>query len=137
MGVADAGGSAARFFYSAKASADDRNEGLHAFNVVFAQTKSGGGKPNPGNTAASNGSFKQNHHPTVKPTDLMHYLLRLVTPPGGMALDPFMGSGSTGKAAALGNFKFIGIERDPDYFAIACARLQYASAQGHLFSALG
>lgn len=96
-------GTAARFFYSAKASNDDRDNG--------------------------------NHHPTVKPTDLMHYLLRLVTPPGGISLDPYMGSGSTGKAASIGQFRFIGIERDPDYFAIACDRIKHASAQGHLFSA--
>lgn len=64
-----------------------------------------------------------NTHPTVKPTDLMRYLCRLVTPPGGIVLDPFMGSGSTGKAALLEGFQFIGIERDPKYFAIAQARV--------------
>ena len=64
-----------------------------------------------------------NTHPTVKPTDLMRYLCRLVTPPGGIVLDPFMGSGSTGKAALLEGFQFIGIERDPDYFAMAQQRL--------------
>jgi DNA modification methylase len=85
---ADAG-SAARFFYCAKASKADRGD---------------------------------NTHPTVKPTDLMRYLCRLVTPPGGIILDPFMGSGSTGKAARLEGFDFIGIERDPDYFKIAEAR---------------
>jgi DNA modification methylase len=64
-----------------------------------------------------------NNHPTVKPTDLMRYLCRLVTPPGGVILDPYMGSGSTGKAAAIEGFDFIGIERDPDYFKIAEARI--------------
>lgn len=64
-----------------------------------------------------------NTHPTVKPTDLMRYLCRLVTPPGGVVLDPFMGSGSTGKAALLEGFDFIGIERDPDYCAIAQERI--------------
>ena len=64
-----------------------------------------------------------NTHPTVKPTDLMRYLCRLVTPPGGIVLDPFMGSGSTGKAAKREGFCFIGIERDPRYFAIAEARI--------------
>ena len=63
-----------------------------------------------------------NNHPTVKPTDLMRYLCRLVTPPGGTVLDPFMGSGSTGVAAQLEGFKFIGIERDPAYVAIARSR---------------
>jgi hypothetical protein len=64
-----------------------------------------------------------NNHPTVKPTDLMRYLCRLVTPPGGTVLDPFMGSGSTGKAAMLEGFDFIGIERDPEYVKIAEARI--------------
>jgi DNA modification methylase len=64
-----------------------------------------------------------NTHPTVKPTDLMRYLCRLVTPPGGVVLDPFMGSGSTGKAAMLEGFQFIGIERDPAYFEVARERL--------------
>ena len=64
-----------------------------------------------------------NTHPTVKPIDLMRYLCRLVTPPSGIVLDPFMGSGSTGKAALLQGFNFIGIERDPQYFDIAQARI--------------
>ncbi len=59
-----------------------------------------------------------------KPTDLMRYLCRLVTPPGGVVLDPFMGSGSTGKAAKLEGFGFIGIEREPNYFQIAQERIQ-------------
>lgn len=92
-------GSAARYFYCAKASRKDRDEGLD-----------------------------RNSHPTVKPTDLMRYLCRLVTPPSGIVLDPFMGSGSTGKAAVLEGFKFIGIERDPKYFEIAVARIK--AAQG-------
>lgn len=62
-------------------------------------------------------------HPTVKPTDLMRYLCRLVTPPGGVVLDPFMGSGSTGKAAVLEGFRFIGIEREAEYVEIARARV--------------
>jgi len=65
-----------------------------------------------------------NGHPTVKPTDLMRYLCRLVTPPGGVVLDPFMGSGSTGKAAALEGFRFIGIEREAEYLEIARGRVQ-------------
>jgi DNA modification methylase len=67
-----------------------------------------------------------NNHPTVKPTELMRYLCRLVTPKGGIVLDPFMGSGSTGKAAILEGFHFVGIELDPDYFEIACARIEKA-----------
>ena len=64
-----------------------------------------------------------NNHPTVKPTTLMAYLCRLVTPPGGTVLDPFMGSGSTGKAATVNGFRFVGIERDPAYHKIAMARI--------------
>lgn len=67
-----------------------------------------------------------NTHPTVKPTDLMRYLCRLVTPPGGIVLDPFMGSGSTGKAAVLEGFGFIGIEKDAEYVKIAEARIAQA-----------
>jgi len=94
----DFGGSAARFFYSAKASPQDRNEGLDV----------------------------RNGHPTVKPVDLMCYLCRLITPKGGTVLDPFMGSGSTGKAAQMEGFNFIGIELDPEYFKIAKARIEDA-----------
>lgn len=86
-------GSAARFFYCAKANKKDRGDG--------------------------------NTHPTVKPTDLMAYLCRLVTPPGGLVLDPFLGSGSTGKAAMREGFRFIGIELDRDYLAIANGRIRY------------
>jgi site-specific DNA-methyltransferase (adenine-specific) len=66
-----------------------------------------------------------NHHPTVKPTDLMRYLVKLITPPGGTVLDPFTGSGSTGKGAVMEGFNFVGIELDPDYVAIANARIQH------------
>jgi len=93
-------GSASRFFYCAKASKRDRNEGLPE-----------------GETST---------HPTVKPTSLMQYLVRLVTPKGGTVLDPFMGSGSTGKACVLEGFDFIGIEKDPEYCKIAEARIEYA-----------
>jgi site-specific DNA-methyltransferase (adenine-specific) len=69
---------------------------------------------------------EDNNHPTVKPTALMRYLCRLVTPPSGIVLDPFMGSGSTGKSAVLEGFQFIGIERDKEYFKIARHRIQGA-----------
>lgn len=91
----DSGG-ASRFFYCPKTSKTDRNEGVDG-----------------------------NIHPTVKPTDLMLYLIRLVTPKGGTTLDPFMGSGSTGKAAVRGGFDFVGIEMDKEYMKIAEARIQY------------
>ena len=128
-------GSAARFFYVAKASSEDRNEGMHGFAAVQQDESRKVGDPGGDNPRNRGAQARQNHHPTVKPTDLMRYLLRLVTPPHGVALDPFLGSGSTGKAAMLEDFKFIGIERDPDYFAIACARLRHATAQTSLFAA--
>ena len=87
-------GSAARFFYCAKANKKDRNEGA------------------------------ANNHPTVKPTSLMRYLVRLITPPNGTVLDPFTGSGSTGKAAVLEGFNFIGIEQSAEYVQIAKARIE-------------
>lgn len=112
-------GSAARFFWSAKASRADRNEGLGA-----------GGPPAVGTAATmrerEDADWKTrngNHHPTVKPTALMRYLCRLVTPPGGVVLDPFMGSGSTLKAAELEGFSGIGIELSAEYIAIAKRRI--------------
>jgi site-specific DNA-methyltransferase (adenine-specific) len=114
--------SGARFFYTAKAGKDDRNDGCYHLEVK--QTTGGGGIGNP--VSGAYGSEKapgNNHHPTVKPTMLMAYLCRLVTPPGGTVLDPFMGSGSTGKAATVNGFRFIGIERDPEYHKIAQARI--------------
>jgi site-specific DNA-methyltransferase (adenine-specific) len=65
-----------------------------------------------------------NIHPTVKPTELMKYLIRLVTPKGGVVLDPFMGSGSTGKAAVIEGMEFIGIEREEEYYEIAKQRIE-------------
>ncbi len=119
-------GSAARFFYCAKASKKDRNEGLDQFEEKrdADRTKDdGAGGDNPRNRS---NTAKLNHHPTVKPTDLMRYLCRLVTPPNGVVLDPFTGSGSTGKAAVLEGFSFIGVEQSEEYIAIAEARIQSA-----------
>jgi site-specific DNA-methyltransferase (adenine-specific) len=123
----DKQGSAARFFYCAKASKRDRDEGLEGFDQVKVKTKSGGGAPNEGREASSDGGVRANVHPTVKPTDLMRYLCRLVTPPNGVILDPFMGSGSTGKAAMLEGFQFIGCELSPEYMEIARARIDAAT----------
>jgi DNA modification methylase len=120
----DNGGSAARFFYCAKASKADRDEGLEGFEVKrtggMQATADGSMLTGSGNERTT---ARANVHPTVKPTDLMRYLCRLVTPPGGVVLDPFTGSGSTGKAAVLEGFRFIGIERDPQYIEIARARV--------------
>jgi site-specific DNA-methyltransferase (adenine-specific) len=124
-------GSAARFFYCAKANKTDRNEGLDDFAPKRDADRiatDGVGGENPRNRT---NTAKVNHHPTVKPTTLMRYLCRLITPPHGTILDPFTGSGSTGKAAVLEGFNFIGIELDPDYIAIAEARIQHAYNQHH------
>ena len=115
-------GSAARFFYCAKASKRDRDEGCEGFEPQSNMRVNGPRE----SEEAKHATKRSNHHPTVKPTDLMRYLCRLVTPPGGTVLDPFMGSGSTGKAAALEGFHFIGMERDADYFTIAQARIDHA-----------
>lgn len=119
-------GSAARFFYCAKASKKDRNEGLDGFAEKRPDDRSETGM----GTFTEKGVAKQsNHHPTVKPTELMRYLVKLVTPPKGTVLDPFMGSGSTGKAAVLENFSFIGVDQSADYLEIAKARIKHAQEQ--------
>ena len=125
----DNGGSAARFFYAAKASKRDRDEGLEGFDRV-ATGAMDGNSGRSGQRTAGDGvtpveqPVRANIHPTVKPTDLMAYLCRLVTPPGGVVLDPFMGSGSTGKAAVREGFQFVGIEREVEYLRIATARIE-------------
>ncbi|MGU1527730.1 DNA-methyltransferase [Pseudomonas aeruginosa] len=118
-------GSAARFFYCAKASRKDRNEGCDE----LPQQRGGMVSNTSGKYITRRDGYEPpaagNHHPTVKPTDLMAYLVRLVTPPGGKVLDPFTGSGSTGKAAVREGFEFVGIEREPPYLAIAEARIAH------------
>ena len=126
-------GSAARFFYCAKASKRDRNEGLDIDEFPlkhYTAANKMGGEADTMLTGSGNprDSRKQNHHPTVKPTDLMRYLCRLVTPPQGIVLDPFMGSGSTGKACVLEGFDFIGIEQSAEYVEIAKARIEWAQS---------
>lgn len=116
------GGSAARFFYCAKANKKDRNEGCQTLPDQQWRDE-GAAIPE-----RDNRPFlpSKNNHPTVKPTDLMRYLCRLVTPPNGTVLDPFTGSGSTGKAATLEGFNFIGIEQSAEYVEIATARINHA-----------
>jgi hypothetical protein len=117
-----------RFFYVAKASKRDRNEGLEELQAMqarnFAQDK----------WTLENMPFgenpRQNFHPTVKPTQLMRYLIKLVTPEGGVVLDPFTGSGSTGKAALLDGYRFVGAELTEEYLPIIEGRLRWASEQG-------
>jgi site-specific DNA-methyltransferase (adenine-specific) len=114
-------GGASRFFYCPKTSKSDRNEGL-----IVEKEKN----KRPIGVAFNNEDdlFQQgngNNHPTVKPTDLMRYLINLITPPNGTTLDPFMGSGSTGKAAIRCGVNFIGIEKEQEYMDIASARIQH------------
>ena len=124
----------ARYFYCPKASKKDRDEGLE--NFVEAQTTDGNIRSN-SDTArvfGANSVLRKNIHPTVKPTDLMKYLCTLVTPKEGIVLDPFMGSGSTGKAALQKGFRFVGIEMNEEYFEIACSRIEAAQkGQGEMF----
>jgi len=128
-------GSAARFFYVPKTSKKDRNDGLENFTPKA--TASSEFRPNHAEKA-DNGEDgnpygrwtpTQNNHPTVKPTDLMRYLVTMVTPKGGTTLDPFIGSGSTGRGAKLGGFNFIGSELDENYLEIAKARIDAVSTE--------
>jgi len=131
-------GGASRFFYVAKASKRDRNEGLDNIEGKEISAK-GNGLARTCNTCGAStldgcdcpdrtfsNPVRQNFHPTVKPTALMQYLIRLVTPANGIVLDPFAGSGSTGKAAILENKQFIGIEVTPEYLPIIEGRLKHA-----------
>jgi site-specific DNA-methyltransferase (adenine-specific) len=122
-------GGASRFFYCPKASKKDRNEGCDKFEEKVSTQQFMGGS---NNVMHSDGSVRKNapilnknSHPTVKPTDLMAYLIRLVTPKGGVVLDPFMGSGSTGKACVREGMNFIGIEREDEYMEIAKTRIEH------------
>ncbi len=124
----DSGG-ASRFFYVAKASKRERNAGLEGMPERQSPTAmcsgsvqaKGEGKRLDGKPLASNA----NHHPTVKPVKLMEYLITLVCPPGGIVLDPFMGSGTTGVAAKRLGREFVGIERESEYLEIARKRIEF------------
>lgn len=123
-------GSAARFYYCAKASKSDRDEGcehLEAHIIEMAGRKEGRSLVD-GNWVSlpTEPKPRSNTHPTVKPTDLMRWLVRLVCPPGGLVFDPFTGSGSTGKAAMLEGRRFIGAEMTAEYVPIARARIEAA-----------
>ncbi len=121
-GYDEPAGSAARFFYCAKASKKDRDEGLDGFEERERPTMGSGIGGQPNQKLQNN----RNHHPTVKPTELMRYLCRLVTPPNGVILDPFLGSGSTGKAAIYEGFQFVGFDLSAEYVEISRARIEYA-----------
>jgi site-specific DNA-methyltransferase (adenine-specific) len=129
-GVLDEQSDASRFYYVAKASKRDRNEGLEKLDDTTAgnmvEREEGSAGMNSPRAGAGRTSGAKNFHPTVKPTQLMRYLVKLVTPPGGTVLDPFTGSGSTGKAAILEGFTFIGCELTEDYIPIIEGRLKHA-----------
>ena len=117
-------GSAARFFYCAKAAKADRDEGLEEMEELTVAQKKGQAESGQrsGDGSGTPIAAGRNHHPTVKPLALMRYLVRLVTPPGGVVLDPFMGSGSTGKAADLEGCQFTGIDIDESFCELASKR---------------
>lgn len=105
-----------RMFFCAKATRAEREAGLEQFPVRSSQLFTGTGRP---------ARLRANIHPTVKPLALMAWLVRLITPVGGTVLDPFCGSASTGAASLLEGRRFLGIEREPEYADIACARLTH------------
>jgi len=113
---------AARFFYCPKASKADRNDGCDGFPDK--ELKVYHDFQGTVNHAPKSNVTSKNNHSTVKPTELMAYLCRLITPPGGTILDPFIGSGSTGRGAVSQGFNFIGIELSPEYVEIAKARIE-------------
>ena len=136
-------GGASRFFYCPKASKKDRNEGCDELEEKLTGHKANHRCKNCGKQKSSGSPCvckepdyeeipqkpQSNFHPTVKPTDLMAYLVRLVTPKGGTVLDPFMGSGSTGKAAVREGFDFVGIEREDEYMEIAKSRIEHEQSK--------
>ncbi len=122
-------GSAARFFYCAKASRSEREKGLDGIEAIggheaVGRKEGSKGMDSPRAGAGRTSKEVRNKHPTVKPIKLMEYLVKLVTPPGGVVFDPFTGSGTTGIACVLQGFEFIGAEMDPDYCKIARARVE-------------
>jgi DNA modification methylase len=118
-------GTRARFFYTPKANRRERDAGCDGLAARAIDTFKIG-------AAAERKAAREpihNFHPTVKPIALMRWLIRLVTPVGALVLDPFCGSGTTGCATAMERRRFVGIERDPDYAAIAAARIAHWAAQ--------
>jgi site-specific DNA-methyltransferase (adenine-specific) len=124
-------GGASRFFYVAKASKSERNKGLDGFdgkqvawsNQAKAELKRGNTEFADDTKMHNKVQERVNFHPTVKPIKLMQYLVRLITPPNGIVLDPFCGSGTTGVACKLEGFQFVGLEQDAEYSKIAQARI--------------
>jgi len=122
-GFCDKGG-ASRFFYVAKSSRSEREAGLERFEPHIVND----GRDTPIDNPYQRGNtLRKCTHPTVKPIALMRWLVRLITPPGGLVLDPFTGSGSTGVAAVLEGARFIGCELSPEYAQLARARIAHAA----------
>jgi site-specific DNA-methyltransferase (adenine-specific) len=115
-------GSASRFFYNAKSSAKERDAGLDDYELVVGGAMKANQKGELGNGKIV---YRKNSHPTVKPINLMQYLVRLITPKGGVVLDPFMGSGSTGCACMMEQVQFVGIDITPEYVDIAQKRIEH------------
>jgi site-specific DNA-methyltransferase (adenine-specific) len=144
----DDSGSAARYYYCAKASKKDRDDGLDALEMKYrgmsnqakAELERGNNvfDGNENTIGLNRVVARKNDHPCVKPTELMQYLIRLVTPNGGTILDPFNGAGSTGKAVMYENkernkdYKYIGIELDEHYLEISKGRIDYAMQDKHV-----
>ena len=126
-------GGASRFFYVSKPSRKERDLGCHHLPAKFGgeatDREEGSVGLNSPRAGAGRKGGARNHHPTVKPIELMRYLVRLVTPPNGAVLDPFLGSGTTGIAALLEGFDFVGVEMTAEYLPIAEARIRWALAQ--------
>ena len=122
-------GGASRFFYTAKASRSERNKGLEGMPERGGGCLEGNADTDNARKIGANPdrpvATTQNHHPTVKPITLMRWLCRLVTPPGGTILDPFNGSGSTGCAAVLEGFRYLGFELDQDFVDISIRRIDH------------
>jgi DNA modification methylase len=132
-------GDAARFFYSAKADKMDRDDGCKGIPKRRCATLAGADTDRQDLDPVSERfrtSPSSNNHPTVKPTDLMRYLVRMVTPIGGVVLDPFMGSGSTGRGALLEGCRFVGIDLSDEYATIARERIAACAAEPSLFDAV-
>jgi site-specific DNA-methyltransferase (adenine-specific) len=119
-------GSAARFFYCAKASRTERNTGLDHLQPQRHSDRPSDDLPGGDNPRNRTNTPQTNFHPTVKPLALIHYLIKLVTPPGGTILDPFLGSGTTAVAATQLGHPWIGCELTPDYWPIIEARVNHA-----------
>lgn len=124
--IGDKGG-ASRFFYVAKASKRERNKGLEVFEEkAYSDLDKIGGEKSNFKTGSGNerNIYNQNFHPTIKPVALMRYLVRMITPPNGIVLDPFNGSGTTGVACKVEGFNYVGIELDAEYCKISEARIE-------------